>query len=46
MSGSTVLIILSAFVIYLIMMVGIGAVYMKKTSNAEDYFLGGRGLGG
>lgn len=46
MSGSTVLIILSAFVIYLIMMVVIGAVYMKKTSNAEDYFLGGRGLGG
>ncbi len=46
MSGSTVLIILLAFVIYLIMMVGIGAVYMKKTSNAEDYFLGGRGLGG
>jgi sodium/proline symporter len=46
LSGSTVLIILSAFVIYLIMMVGIGAVYMKKTSNAEDYFLGGRGLGG
>ncbi len=46
MSGSTVLIILSAFVIYLIMMVVIGAVYMKKTSNTEDYFLGGRGLGG
>lgn len=46
MSGSTVLIILSAFVIYLAMMVVIGAVYMKRTSNAEDYFLGGRGLGG
>ncbi len=46
MSGSTVLIILAAFVIYLLMMVVIGAVYMKKTSNAEDYFLGGRGLGG
>ena len=46
MSGSTVLIILSAFVIYLIMMVVIVAVYMKKTSNTEDDFLGGRGLGG
>ncbi len=46
MSGSTVLIILSAFVIYLAMMIVIGAVYMKRTSNAEDYFLGGRGLGG
>lgn len=46
MSGSTVLIILAAFVIYLAMMVVIGAVYMKRTSNAEDYFLGGRGLGG
>ncbi len=45
MSGTT-LIILSAFVIYLVLMVVIGAVYMKKTSNAEDYFLGGRGLGG
>lgn len=46
MSGGTTLIILSAFVIYLMIMVVIGAVYMKKTSNAEDYFLGGRGLGG
>ncbi len=46
MSGGTTLIILSAFVIYLVIMVVIGAVYMKKTSNAEDYFLGGRGLGG
>ena len=46
MSGSTVLIILAAFVIYLVIMVVIGAVYMKNTSNAEDYFLGGRGLGG
>lgn len=45
MSGTT-WIILSAFVIYLVLMVVIGAVYMKKTSNAEDYFLGGRGLGG
>lgn len=45
LSGTT-LIILSAFVVYLLMMVVIGAVYMKKTINSEDYFLGGRGLNG
>ncbi|MCI5620433.1 MAG: sodium/proline symporter PutP [Lachnospiraceae bacterium] len=28
------------------MMVAIGARYMKKTNNSEDYFLGGRGLSG
>ena len=28
------------------MMIVIGAVYMKKTSSSEDYFLGGRGLNG
>ena len=31
---------------YLAMMIVIGAVYMKKTSSSEDYFLGGRGLNG
>ncbi len=46
MVSSKVMIILSAFVIYLVMMVAIGAVFMKKTKSAEDYFLGGRGLGG
>lgn len=46
MSSSTIWIILSAFVIYLAGMVAIGAIYMKKTNNTEDYFLGGRGLGG
>lgn len=46
MVSSKVMIILSAFVIYLAMMVAIGAVFMKKTKSAEDYFLGGRGLGG
>lgn len=45
LSGTTV-IILIAFVCYLAMMIVIGAVYMKKTSNSEDYFLGGRGLNG
>lgn len=38
--------ILVAFVIYLFIMVAIGAVYSKKNENAEDYFLGGRKLGG
>ena len=38
--------ILAAFVVYLLIMIVIGAVYMKKTSNSEDYFLGGRGLNG
>lgn len=38
--------ILVAFVAYMTMMIVIGARYMKRTSNSEDYFLGGRGLGG
>ena len=42
---TTTAIILTAFVFYLAMMIVIGAVYMKKTSSSEDYFLGGRGLG-
>lgn len=43
LSGTT-LTILAAFVVYLLFMIVIGAVYMKKTKNSEDYFLGGRGL--
>ena len=38
--------IIVAFVAYMLMMIIIGACYMKKTSNSEDYFLGGRGLSG
>lgn len=38
--------ILVAFVFYLFIMVAIGAMYSKKNENAEDYFLGGRKLGG
>lgn len=45
MSGTT-MIILSAFAVYLLLMVLIGFLYMKKTVNSEDYFLGGRGLNG
>ena len=43
--SSTVWIVV-AFAAYMIMMIAIGALYMKKTNNSEDYFLGGRGLGG
>ncbi len=38
--------ILVAFVAYMIVMLVIGARYMKQTSDSEDYFLGGRGLSG
>lgn len=38
--------ILVAFVCYLLVMILIGASYVKKTKNAEDYFLGGRQLNG
>ncbi len=38
--------LLIAFILYLAMMVGIGALYSKKNTNSEDYFLGGRSLGG
>ena len=38
--------LVAAFVLYMLMMVCIGAVYSKKNPNSEDYFLGGRSLGG
>ncbi len=38
--------VLTAFVLYLAVLIGIGIWSMKKTSSTEDYFLGGRGLGG
>lgn len=37
--------ILLAFALYLLLMVAIGAVFAKKNTNSEDYFLGGRNLG-
>lgn len=37
---------LAAFAVYMLLMIGIGARYMKRTNNSEDYFLGGRGLSG
>lgn len=38
--------IIIAFILYIVVMIVIGAVYSMRTKNAEDYFLGGRGLGG
>lgn len=46
MSASTIGWILAAFVVYLLIMILIGAYYSKKNNSAEDYFLGGRKLGG
>ena len=44
--GTNTIWFLLAFAAYLLMMLGIGAFYMKKNKDADDYFLGGRGLGG
>lgn len=38
--------IIVAFVLYLLAMVAIGALCSKKNNTTEDYFLGGRKLGG
>lgn len=38
------IIVLLAFAVYLIIMIVIGIMSMKKTNSTEDYFLGGRGL--
>ena len=43
---STTTAILCAFGEYLLLMIGIGVWCMKKTTGADDYFLGGRGLSG
>lgn len=45
MSSSTIWILI-AFVVYMAMMLAIGAAYMKTSNSTEEYFLGGRGLGG
>ncbi len=37
--------ITSTFIAYLIMMLAIGVIAYKRTSNSTDYFLGGRSLG-
>ena len=38
--------ILIAMIAYMAMVVYIGVIYSKKNKTSEDYFLGGRGLGG
>lgn len=40
------IIVLAAFAVYMLVMIIIGAVYSRSTKNNEDYFLGGRNLGG
>ncbi len=43
--GTTSIIILAVIVIYLVMMIGIGLLYAKKSTDSDDYYLGGRTLG-
>lgn len=45
MNSSTVAILI-AFACYLLLMIVIGVLCMRKTDSASDYFLGGRGLTG
>lgn len=40
------IIVLVAFAVYMVLMIVIGVIYSRKTKNNEDYFLGGRNLGG
>jgi sodium/proline symporter len=40
------IIVLCAFAVYMLFMIVIGFAYSKSTKNNEDYFLGGRNLGG
>ncbi|MDO4166812.1 MAG: sodium/proline symporter PutP [Eubacteriales bacterium] len=45
LSQTSLVAIIIAFIAYLLFMIVIGAICMKRTKNTEDYFLGGRGLG-
>ncbi len=36
--------LIAAFIVYLVAMLGIGALYYRKTQNVSDYILGSRGL--
>ena len=38
--------VILAFVIYMIFMLGIGVITARKNKSSDDYFLGGRNLGG
>ena len=44
--NSTLIWILGTFAAYMLMMLLIGAAYMKTGKSSEEYFLGGRSLGG
>ena len=46
MTNSAIVWVLIAFGVYLIGMVFIGAVYMRRNSNLEDYFQAARNLRG
>lgn len=45
MTTNTIIVLVS-FVVYMGIMIVIGALYMKGSKSNEDYFLGGRNLGG
>ena len=45
MTGNTLGWVIVAFVLYLLMMIAIGAFYAKGNNNSEDYFLGWRTAG-
>ena len=46
MTGNTLGWVIVAFVLYLLMMIAIGAFCARSNNNSEDYFLGGRKLNG
>ena len=46
MSTSSLVLIMIAIAVYLLIMIFIGASFMKRNKNSEDYFLGGRSLNG
>ena len=46
MLSTSNIIILCAFAFYMLVMILIGVYYSRSTKNNEDYFLGGRNLGG
>lgn len=46
MKGTNLVWVLIAFACYLMVMIVIGALFMKKNKTTEDYFLGGRKIGG
>lgn len=46
MTGNTLGWVIVAFVLYLLGMIVVGALFAKGNNSSEDYFLGGRKLGG